>query len=505
MWNALPFHIYSLSTNCKLTLSVTAFFCRINVGKLNYGNTNIMVKKTFTPTSNFVNASNKAAIKNSLESFLMSTHEVSGLRFQSIVSLKNGEVIAQEVLTSVSGDPGTFFASIPAALQLSLLLWQLDEISSMPSNYWCNLSINVLSEPYLINQFIAWGPAKTNISIELQDPENVKRLDRLQYNRLRAGVLRLQQHGWNIILDDLSRLSVDDINPADFQFSVVKFDREEIRNNPELEQQIDYAHRLASFIVLEGIETSRDLELAILFKADAGQGFLWPEVKINCNVPDIIAHRAILWERELESIRNHRISIHINSNDSYFIIAITDLLCGIDRTEPEGIINFVETPRGADLSILVSETAPICLSCRRYRQGHDDKPAKVTIAFTDQDKQSLNGLTCITQSVSLRHSVADIYQSLGLSIRSLYREKSDVLATQRTTRSVCRIHTLTTGEREVMQLTGSGFTPAIIASKLGCNVKIVSKFRRSTMRKLGMARSTEFIRMSCVAYYPNAD
>lgn len=237
--------------------------------------------------------------RGALESYLMSISQVSGLRFQPIVSLYNGDVIAQEVLSCLSSDPEAFFSSLCKELHLAIFLWQLEEVCYLPEACWLNLPVAVLSEPYLISELIASVTAKENISIELQDPENIQYLNPLQFYRLRLGIRRLQQHGWNIILDDLTSICAPYLPAQDFKFSAVKFDRGELRGNLDLGQQIQHARSLASVIVLEGIETAEDLKLAMTCKADAAQGFLWPEKKVNCYVPEAVARRAMYWASSL--------------------------------------------------------------------------------------------------------------------------------------------------------------------------------------------------------------
>lgn len=235
----------------------------------------------------------------SLDSYLMSIGQVSGLRFQPIVSLYNGDVIAQEVLSNISCDPESFFSSLGKELHLAIFLWQLGEVGHLQESCWFNLPVAVLSEPYLISELIASEAAKDNISIELQDPENIQYLNSKEYHCLRSGIRRLQQHGWNIILDDLTSTCAPYLNAQDFKFSAVKFDRGELRGNPDLEHQIHHARSLASVIVLEGIETAEDLKIAMTCQADAAQGFLWPEKKVNCYVPEGVARRAMHWASSL--------------------------------------------------------------------------------------------------------------------------------------------------------------------------------------------------------------
>ncbi len=437
----------------------------------------------------------------SIDDYLMHISQVSGLRFQPIVSLSNGEVIAQEVLSAVAGDAESFFSSLPEELHLAIFLWQLEEISHLPECYWFNLPVALLSEPYLISELIASGPAKNNVSIELQDPENIQYLNPLQYNRLRSGVRRLQQHGWNIILDDLTSNCTSYLNPQNFQFAAVKFDRSELRDSPKLVQQVQNARNLAPLIVLEGIETADDLNTAKSCHADVGQGFFWPERKVKCYVPETIARQALLWSQRLEIIRKQRVTINTTISNTYFRLGVIHLLCDIDLTEPDGMISFADISHRTDLNIIFSDAGPICLSCQRYLDRWNNKPATFTLAFIDQQKQTLNELSCINQVVPMQQPVGTIRHSLSSSIHSLYRKKCDNEGAPRSSSYQCRIHSLTTNERDVMHLTGSGCTPSVIATRLGYSVKVVSKHRRSAMRKLGMDRSTDFIRMSCAVSF----
>lgn len=449
-------------------------------------------------TSSFVANQTKGSC---IDDYLIHISQVSGLRFQPIISLMNESIIAQEVLSSVSGDPASFFSSIPEDLQLSIFLWQLDQIKNMSEKYWLNLSAVVLSEPYLIGEFIAWGPARENVSIEFQDPESIRSMDTLQFSRLRSGIRRLQQHGWSIILDDLTSECAPYIKPQEFQFSAVKFDRSQLRNNPDLEEQINNAQSLASFIVVEGIETAEDLKIAKSCNSNAGQGFLWPEVKLKCYVPEIVARRASLWKNRLDKIRKQRVSVNISIDNNYFSLAVTELLCDIDLTEPDGMINFVDIPHKAELNIIFTENGPICLSCQRYQERWGTEFTRFILAFIDQEKQPLNKLSCINKVIPMQLPVKKIQQLLSSSIHSLYRKKCGSEGTQRSACSKCRITTLTANELYVMHLTGSGCIPFVIAKRLGCTAKVVSKYRRNAMHKLGMSRSTDFIRMSRIFFW----
>lgn len=436
-----------------------------------------------------------------IDDYLMHISHVSGLRFQPIVSLNTGEVIAQEVLSAVSGDPESFFSSLPEELHLAIFLWQLGEINHLPDIFWFNLPIAVFSEPYLVSELIASGSAKNNISIELQDPQNIQYLNPLEFNRLRSGIRRLQQHGWNIILDDLTSDCAPYLNSQDFQFAAVKFDCSALRGNPELEKQVQNARNLASLIVLEGIETADDLKTAKSCHADVGQGFLWPERKVKCYVPETTARQALLWSQRLDIIRKQRVTINTTISNTYFRLGVIHLLCDIDMTEPDGMISFANIPHKTDLNIIFSDPGPICLSCQRYLDRWSNKPVTFTMAFIDQQKQTLNELSCINHVVPMQQPVGTIHHSLSSSIHSLYRKKYDNVGAPRSSCTQCRIHSLTTNERDVMHLTGSGCTPSVIATRLGYSVKVVSKHRRSAMRKLGLARSTDFIRMSCAVSF----
>lgn len=225
--------------------------------------------------------------------------KISGIRFQKIVNLRYKSVVAKEVLTNTREDPELFFSMLPPEVNLSIFLWQVEVLNSFPGIHWLNLPVSVFCDPYLIEQLLNSGPADKSIAIELQDPENIAGLDHRKYQQLKDGVSRVMCHGWHLILDDLSS-SVDlTISARDFQFPIVKLDRDEIRHNPDIKSLVQSARRLGSFIVMEGIETPEDYKIAKESGADAGQGFFWTQDILDCMVPEIVARRAWKWHMEL--------------------------------------------------------------------------------------------------------------------------------------------------------------------------------------------------------------
>lgn len=123
-------------------------------------------------------------------------------------------------------------------------------------------------------------------SVELQDPESLAHLNDIDLQRLRNGLEQLRRAGFNLWFDDYQPSYVGQLRHLNYYFDGIKLDRSDFlanRSSPEnLKAIITQAREFGQLILIEGIESAEDLQIATQSNADLGQGFYWPEMKVAC-------------------------------------------------------------------------------------------------------------------------------------------------------------------------------------------------------------------------------
>lgn len=112
------------------------------------------------------------------------------------------------------------------------------------------------------------------LNIELQDPHNLLLMGTDERESLSENIRFLQKLGWKIWLDDWEEdINVFSLLPG-VLFNGVKLDKSVImcENFCDL---VELAHRIAPVVVVEGIETNKDLLSAKKSGAELGQGYFW--------------------------------------------------------------------------------------------------------------------------------------------------------------------------------------------------------------------------------------
>ncbi|MDZ7320045.1 EAL domain-containing protein [Kosakonia sacchari] len=223
---------------------------------------------------------------------------IRGLRLQPLVSLSDGKRVAWEVLSRVNDiHPDELFKDLSPEIKLSFLLWQMEFLAKKPGRYWLNVPLDVISKRYYIEKFL-FSEQHDNIAFELQDPKNLLNCSEKIKSEARENINRLINHGWSIILDDVTENMVNELLLVKLRFTGVKLDRSEVRNNPQLGRLVQWTRRLGDFVLVEGIETDDNLKKAIKTRAELAQGFLWPEIDIPVTVPHYVYQRAYCWYQE---------------------------------------------------------------------------------------------------------------------------------------------------------------------------------------------------------------
>lgn len=209
---------------------------------------------------------------------------IAGLRLQPIVDLKSGEVIAYEVLSRLVDDisPETYFCQLSAFEHLQIFMWQYNSVLSteLKEKFHINLPVAVMLESEcVITIFLL--EHKNRIVIEIQDPETLATLTPEERVSFVDNVEYLISVGWNIWIDDVNGWCFDDIVALNLSFRGFKIDYHTFhaaRNySRSLCEMIFDLQKLSRMIVVEGIETGEDKELALKEGIRFGQGYFWKE------------------------------------------------------------------------------------------------------------------------------------------------------------------------------------------------------------------------------------
>ncbi|PNF13469.1 hypothetical protein A6J71_00050 [Enterobacter cancerogenus] len=209
------------------------------------------------------------------------TDAIEGIRLQPLMLMSKNTCVAHEalVLLNDSTTPERFFKHLSSDEILAIFFWQAEMLLQRSGTFFLNLSLSVLCNSLLIKPLLSFAH-QNRLVIELQDPEKISLLNDNSIHRLVDNIKRLRENGWAVWLDDWEESFHEYFINIGCVFDGVKIDRSVI-TSPRLDCLIKLARHLAPFVLVEGLETTRLRDYALLCKADLGQGFLWPEIKLN--------------------------------------------------------------------------------------------------------------------------------------------------------------------------------------------------------------------------------
>lgn len=201
------------------------------------------------------------------------------------MDLHNKKMFGYEVLSELSHtvDCETWFHHQPPGRLLALRQWQLQQIEALPVNgvLFLNLPLTALQLPDITMKMSSEHPHRV---IELQDPEMLLTLDGAQRDQLRQGLAALSRLGFPLWLDDYRPCYNDALDTLNWRFDGVKIDRsafQQHRRAPEaLTRLVRDTQKYGTKILVEGVETMKDLSTVLQSPADMAQGFYWPEILI---------------------------------------------------------------------------------------------------------------------------------------------------------------------------------------------------------------------------------
>lgn len=213
---------------------------------------------------------------------MMNEKTLSGFRLEPIKDLGTLGTIGYEVLTVLPSGvcPELYFSNISSMDMISLFADQVEYCLSTDSQkkYFINLSVSVLANPVLCAS-LPLVPDSHKICIELQDPQNLRRMKRAECISLEENVRDLRKKGYQVWLDDVTTSLVGLTSALDIQFDGIKIDKSEIlapdSRPEELIALIKQCKKHTSQVLVEGIETRSLLDLCINAGAKMGQGYMW--------------------------------------------------------------------------------------------------------------------------------------------------------------------------------------------------------------------------------------
>ncbi|EHN8888961.1 EAL domain-containing protein [Enterobacter hormaechei] len=208
---------------------------------------------------------------------------LTGYKFESIRALRSEHVIAWEVLSTALPhvDLEDYFCSMPATQRKAHFFAQLRHamFCEAGDKYYLNATTDLLLETDFLDRLKEETPSPERLAVEVTDLYRLVHLDDTQSRALRTCIATLHQWGIEMWADDVCEDILPDLLASQIRFCGVKIDKHTFwggRTEREKFLQLTrQCKRLASKVLIEGIETAGDFALARSSAADYGQGYLW--------------------------------------------------------------------------------------------------------------------------------------------------------------------------------------------------------------------------------------
>ena len=206
------------------------------------------------------------------------------LKFEPIVDLSTALRYGCEVLTHLPANINSekYFHQLSVQHRQHLFYQQIDKIKCYQPGlrYSLNLPMQAFLSWQLFHSLIT--PSPSSLIIEIQDPNTFYSLSTPQRATVYDVIQHLEDHGIPIWLDDVNEELLGTFTAANWHLSGVKLDKNTfwtLSHVPEkLRLVIQMGRAIASLVVVEGIETQQQQEIALRAGANLGQGYLWPAI-----------------------------------------------------------------------------------------------------------------------------------------------------------------------------------------------------------------------------------
>ncbi|RAU36159.1 EAL domain-containing protein [Enterobacter sp. RIT418] len=208
---------------------------------------------------------------------------LTGYKFESIRALRSENVIAWEVLSTANPhvDLEDYFGSMSLAQRKAHFFAQLRHamFCEAGEKYYLNATSDLLLETDFLDRIKEETPYPERLAIEVTDLHALVQLNDAQSLTLRICIATLHQWGIEAWADDVCEDILPNLLTSQIRFCGIKIDKHTFWSGRT--EQAKFLHltrqckRVASKVLIEGIETVGDFELARASVADYGQGYLW--------------------------------------------------------------------------------------------------------------------------------------------------------------------------------------------------------------------------------------
>lgn len=214
-----------------------------------------------------------------IRSFIMLT----GYKFESIRVLHTEHVIAWEMLSTAKPHVNLedYFGSMSFTQRKQHFFAQLRHAMACldSSKYYLNVTSDLLLDEDFIDRLREETPRPQRLAIELTDLEKIVHLPEEETRELRLRIASLRRFGIEVWADDVHEAILPGLLACQFYFYGIKIDKHAFwSGREERERFLQLARnckKLASKVLIEGIETFGDFALARASAAEYGQGYLW--------------------------------------------------------------------------------------------------------------------------------------------------------------------------------------------------------------------------------------
>ncbi|MGR7394204.1 hypothetical protein ACU63O_11765 [Klebsiella aerogenes] len=120
-------------------------------------------------------------------------------------------------------------------------------------------------------------------------------LEKAEALKFKNGIQLLRKAGWPVWLDDVTSEIVNKLPSIIMGVDGIKINRNELKSEHKFRAFVQNATVYSPNLLVEGIEDEKTLEKVIKHGIVHGQGFLWPETKIELRVPPSYFNMAKFW------------------------------------------------------------------------------------------------------------------------------------------------------------------------------------------------------------------
>ena len=208
----------------------------------------------------------------------------SSLKLEPIVDLLNSHLYGFEILTNLPRGINSekYFRQLSLPQQQSLFYCQITDITYYQPGYV--YSLNLPMKAFLDWTSFHWAGMTfpPNLIIEIQDAVTFLLLNATQRAVVYNAIQHLKALGTPIWMDDANEELLTAFVEANWQLSGIKLDKNTFwtlsKKPGRLQQTIQKGQAIAKRVIVEGIETQKHKEIALLAGATLGQGYLWPAI-----------------------------------------------------------------------------------------------------------------------------------------------------------------------------------------------------------------------------------